>query len=415
MLIKNNTTIISWRMKKLNLFYAVCLNGLLSVAALFLTSCFWDNQDDILSGRILDGGEVLVEYQRVGGYSLKELKQRFNDQPQLSMILNQDIQVYQLVYLTHDVEGNAIKASGLVIYPSQSKAKGIVSYQHGTIRSNQSAPSAYFKSSEMYGFGSALGSAGYVISAPDYLGYGVSHQYPHPYEHAASMASASLDMLRATQEFCKAKELNPSERLFLAGYSQGGNATMALHRLIEQQYAKEFSIDFSIPGAGAYDKTAFAGYIINNDQPLNFINTYLWVLDTYNWVYGLGYPWSFFLTEKYANLVEKNGVFTEVNPHPEELFHPDFREGLATGALLDILTTFKENNTFDWKPKATVILVHGTDDDYVPFFNSQNAYDAMLENGAASVQLVPLPDKNHYTAIPDYFKIVFSELEKATR
>jgi dipeptidyl aminopeptidase/acylaminoacyl peptidase len=47
-------------------------------------------------------------------------------------------------------------------------------------------------------------------------------------------------------------------------------------------------------------------------------------------------------------------------------------------------------------------LFHGTADDYVPFFNSQRAYDAMRARGATQVELRPIAGKNHFTAAVDY-------------
>jgi dipeptidyl aminopeptidase/acylaminoacyl peptidase len=48
-------------------------------------------------------------------------------------------------------------------------------------------------------------------------------------------------------------------------------------------------------------------------------------------------------------------------------------------------------------------LIHGTKDDYVPFFNSQSAFDAMQARGATQVSLSPIQDGNHFTsAVPFY-------------
>ena len=40
-------------------------------------------------------------------------------------------------------------------------------------------------------------SSAMIVSMPDYLGYGVSSNLPHPYEHGKSLATASYDMLKA--------------------------------------------------------------------------------------------------------------------------------------------------------------------------------------------------------------------------
>ena len=103
--------------------------------------------------------------------------------------------------------------------------------------SENQAPSYYAPNSEIWSAVSLLASTGYVVSAPDYLGYGASKALPHPYEHAASLASASADMLRATREFCQQQAVSVTQKNFLLGYSEGGYATMALHKYLEANYA----------------------------------------------------------------------------------------------------------------------------------------------------------------------------------
>ena len=73
--------------------------------------------------------------------------------------------------------------------------------QHGTILSDNDAPSYFGSGSEAYSFGSVFASQGYIIAAPDYIGYGASKELPHTYEHRNGLATASLDMLRAARDF----------------------------------------------------------------------------------------------------------------------------------------------------------------------------------------------------------------------
>ena len=58
-----------------------------------------------------------------------------------------------------------------------------------------------------------------------------------------------------------AKEMDPEElpditikdAVYLAGYSQGGWATLALHEALEKDYPDEFNLKGSVCGAGPYD------------------------------------------------------------------------------------------------------------------------------------------------------------------
>src|ERR1051326_8920384 len=102
--------------------------------------------------------------------------------------------------------------------------------------------------------GLAFATSGYAVAMPDYLGLGDSPGL-HPYHHARSEATASVDMLRAARAFCAANGFQLNGRLFLAGYSQGGHATMALLRELETWHMNEFTVTACAPMAGAYDRS----------------------------------------------------------------------------------------------------------------------------------------------------------------
>jgi fermentation-respiration switch protein FrsA (DUF1100 family) len=247
-----------------------------------------------------------------------------------------------------------------------------------------------------------MSSAGYILAAPDYIGYGVSNTLPHPYEHAPSLASASLDLLRASREFLERENIDWNKQLFLAGYSEGGFATMALHKLIEEKYADELIVTASAPGAGAYNKTAFAKDILNSNKPLEFINSYLWVLQTYNQVYDINKPLNYYLAQPYASKIQTEGVQSQVSKNPVQLFTASFREAILSNTDTSMLNAFKDNDIYDWKPKAPVTLLHGTADDFVPFYNSQTAYDAMQARGANAVTLKRIEGGNHFSSVAAY-------------
>ncbi|WP_240737327.1 alpha/beta hydrolase family protein [Hymenobacter metallicola] len=345
----------------------------------------------------------LVSSTLIGEYSTSQLAGRVSEIPIAGALVRYPIRVYKLTYTTHNNTGQNITASGALLVPVTNQPLPLLSYQHGTIRPDDEdrAPSYYSQSSEVYSAVSVLASTGYIVSAPDYVGYGASKALPHPYEHAASLASASLDMLRAAREFAAKEKLALNQKNFLLGYSEGGYATMALHKMIEEKAASEFTVTASAPGAGAYHKSAFADYILQSDQPLNFLSTYVWVLDTYNRMYGLNRPISYYVNEPWATQLQTN-LYGEVPAQAKTLFTPTFRQGILDKTDQQMLNAFRDNDIYDWQPKAPVALFHGTADDYVPFFNSQNAYNAMKARGAANVQLRPIQGGNHFSSAASY-------------
>jgi pimeloyl-ACP methyl ester carboxylesterase len=339
----------------------------------------------------------------IGEYTPSELAKRVPDLPIVSALTRYSIRVYKLTYTTPNTDGQPVTASGAVLVPVTSEPLPLLSYQHGTIspKDEGRAPSYYRSGGELYTAISVLASSGYVVVAPDYIGYGASKNLPHPYEHAASLASASLDMLRATREFSKKENIKLNNKNFLLGYSEGGFATLALHKLIEEQHAAEFTITASAPGAGAYNKSAFAEYILKSDQPLNFLSSYVWVLDTYNRVYNINRPLTTYFQEPWATRLQAN-PFAKMPEQAKQLFTEPFREGILNKTDQPMTTAFRDNDIYDWRPRAPLALFHGTDDDYVPYFNSENAYKAMRARGATQVELRPIKGGNHFTSVPQY-------------
>ncbi len=368
------------------------------VAAVFITSCSKEN--DTPEPKYLVSATPITELTKAA------VDARIGN-ALVSSLTKFSVKVYKIVYKTTDLAGNQIQASGAVFVPVTNDKVSIISYQHGTITKDSEAPSNFGNEGEVATLPPLYASIGYVISAPDFLGFGSSKQIPHPYEHRNSLATASIDMLRATKEFCQSQNVGLTERLFLTGYSLGGSATMSMQKMIEEQFSSEFKITASAMGAGAYNKTAFTQYVASQNVNLSFINSYVWVLQTYNRIYGLNRPMSAYFTEPNATKVQQEGPFATIDLNPQTLFNPTFRSGIINSTDTPFMNALKDNDVFDWKPQVPTLLVHGRTDDFVIPLNSQSAFDAMRKRGATNVELV-LVDGNHFTAVPAYILQMYS-------
>jgi len=346
---------------------------------------------------------VLIGSTLIGDYTTTVLAGRVPTVPLVGALVKYPVRVYRLTYHTTTPDGQQTTASGAVLVPTATTALPVLSYQHGTITpaNENQAPSYYAAGSEVWSAVSILASTGYVVSAPDYLGYGASKTLPHPYEHAASLASTSADMLRATREFCQQQNISVNQKNFLLGYSEGGYATMALHKYLQENYASALPVTASAPGAGAYHKSAFARYVLQSTQPLAFLSTYVWVLSTYDRIYQLNRPYSFYYQSPYDTQLQANQS-APVPTQQSQLFANSFRQAVLTNSDAALNKTLTDNDIYDWKPTAPVALFHGTADDYVPFFNSQDAYDAMQARGATQVKLNPIQGGDHFSSVLTY-------------
>ncbi|MCB1989509.1 MAG: hypothetical protein KDE69_14460, partial [Burkholderiaceae bacterium] len=105
---------------------------------------------------------------------------------------------WRLEYTTLDANGGEVRASGLISVPQKpaGSASPVLSYQHGTIFRDAEAPSNNAVPGEV---SVVLASLGYVVVAPDYVGFGASRGTLHPYLLSAPTAAAVVDLLTASK------------------------------------------------------------------------------------------------------------------------------------------------------------------------------------------------------------------------
>ena len=391
-----------------NLFQKI---SILLVFALILASCKKDGTPEKEKNFT-----TLIDWQFIDNVNKSTIQTIGILFPDIAEIINQNelqnVNVFKITYKTKNVEGTEIMASGVVLYPSGGSNLPLLSYQHGTLSNQADAPSNY-KGEEIMYLAPTISSTGYALSVPDYIGYGASADYPHPYEHSKTLGSASFDMLIAAKEFLDYHDITLSEKLFLTGYSEGGNATMALHHHIEQN--TDLVVTMSAPAAGAYNKTAFARDLMQHNEDLRFLPRFMWVIDSYNWIYGLNRPWSDYVTEPDASTLEAitdpmNLGGAAISLNPQTLFTAEIRGGILNETDTEFLNVLADNDSYNWDPAYPITLYYGTADDYVFPLNSETAYDALLANGA-DVTKVAYDGKDHETAFMPYLLDVFKLFE----
>jgi pimeloyl-ACP methyl ester carboxylesterase len=324
----------------------------------------------------------------------------------IGSFIQSGIDQIRIVYNTQDLEGNTILASGALILPNSLPGNtfALGSFQHGTIFNETDAPS-YFGVNSEASLGGILASTGMIIVMPDYLGYGASKNTTHPYEHNEGLSEPNIDFLRAVKEYIIQEKVKFNNKLLLAGYSEGGYSTMAMHKKIQEQYNDEFNVVVSSCGAGAYNKTASVTDIATRDSSGDpaFNSSYIWVIQTYNKLEGLNRPMSDYFIEPFASQIEQSGPSVRITQSFKSILKPKFIAGIVDKTDKEFLEAVAKNNIFDWKPTTPVSLYHGTADEYVPFLNSQTAFDAMKRNNAPDVKLIPVQGGTHGSTLTAYF------------
>lgn len=305
-----------------------------------------------------------------------------------------DIETYRVVYSTVDAFGAPTIASAAVTLPVNTACTyALAAYMHGTVLNRAGVPS---RLSDEIVVAYYLGAFRYVAVLPDYLGLGDSPG-PHPYMHAASEATAGRDALRAARELCALKGVALSGQLFLTGYSQGGHACMAMHRLLEEEHADEFQVTAAAPCSGPYDPAGVQAEVIIADQPYPAPYYLPYVLFSYKHVY----PWLYgdvheVLVEPYATLLPPlflgnngSGAVDAIMPAiPNQILVPAMLQAFITEPDHPFREALRDNAVFDWAPQARLRMFYCDGDDHVFYQNSIVARDAMQANGAPDVQAI---------------------------
>lgn len=322
------------------------------------------------------------------------------DEQNFDVEIQNDIVLVSIVYKTLDHKGNLVDASGLLVEPLSDAAHPLISLHHGTQTKRENVGS----DNAIYSFDAVIGGAlGYLAVSPDYLGLGISSGL-HPYHHEKTSASTSIDMLHAAKQYCRSSNIELSEQLFLAGYSQGGYVTLAVHKEMERNYPNEFKVTASAPMAGAYDLLLTAGEILSKDtyERPSFIS---FLVYAYNEIYSFGGISEIFkepYAQKISSLFDGSKTTAEIDAQLtnrlNELFQGEFLDNF-TGDMDNVVAqTFRDNSVLDWGPDAPVMLIHGNADTYVPYQNAVKAKQTLEQNGG-DISLVTIEGGTHETSV----------------
>lgn len=360
--------------------------------------------------------EVLLDFELVTSFSKNSLTE-FVSETNLPFPLREikyDVDVYKVTYTTSYKGENNVVASGLVTLPKTSQPTTILSFQHGTIAAHDDAPSETPTDAFIMKFYAAMAAPGIVGVVPDFIGFGSSTDILHPYYVEEPTAAAVVDNIRAARELALVKGGSLSNRLLLAGYSQGGYATMAAHKAIESAGGKVDDLELiaSFPSSGGYDVKHMQEYFFEletYDQPFYLAYVAMAYKQTYDWTADL----DIFFKEPYASKMDalfdgsKSGaaINAELTNVIDDYVQQDLLENIDTDPDYQfIVDAFEANSLTDWTPTIPMYMYHGDADITVPYSNSVSTYDQFLAGGASAstVTLTPLPFATHSTGVTPF-------------
>jgi len=309
-----------------------------------------------------------ISLQRIGGYPHPIIRGLFWRRVIAKVLPTEHgITLHRLSYWTSSPDDECVQASALVALPRRRRRlRGIVSWQHGTELLRTSAPSTKHV---LHGLlpAAVFAGHGYLLIAPDYLGYGVSDR-AHDYHLADNMATVVRDCICAvTTEFVEGASAMPSD-LVLAGFSEGGHATLAAHRLLETAPITGLTLRASaaVAAAGDLAGAGIAGALTGGSR---YCSLYIaWLATTYARHYRE--PLGSVLVPASAEVAgslfdgthDGDQTVAALPRQPRELLHPDFLAAYDGNRDHWFLDRLRENGLLDWAPRSPVRVYYGSND-----------------------------------------------------
>ena len=336
----------------------------------------------------------LISCQLIQSYSYVQVDSIFHANQIVLTPVRYPVDIYKVIYSTVSFDSTQTYASGALIVPAGHPCRmPLVSYQHGTVLKRQDVPSR--NTGEII-VGIGLATDGYACCMADYLGLGDSPIPLHPYIHAASEASACLDMIRATKESCDSLGVELNDQLFLVGYSQGGHSTAALQRLIETRFSDELTITASCPMSGPYDVSGIQSEVITNDSVFSQPAFLPFVMFSYDEVYHVIYddhqvfnaPYDTILRPLFNGNYSTGDVNNVMPAIPNLVLNPAMLDSFRMDPDHYFRVALRDNDVVDWTPQAPTRICYCNGDEQVDYRNAIVAYDKWVMNGAPNVDII---------------------------
>ncbi|MEM9260366.1 MAG: alpha/beta fold hydrolase, partial [Bacteroidota bacterium] len=319
----------------------------------------------------------------------------------LPISVEYDVLNYKITYTTTDAFGQPDTVTGLLSLPNQSDfVLPLAVYNHGTVGARDEVPSVEGVLERLL----IQGVAGnrFIVLAPDYLGLGDSDGI-HPYLHAETQASAGRDMVIAVKKWLDEQNIRENGQLFVTGYSQGGHASMALARDLEQNPGDDgLTLSAAAHLSGPYDITPpSAGILGLRDLDPRTISFFLNTIISYDFVYDLYGGADSLFKEPYlaevqrfldeeVDLYEMGEILDTMLENRNALFGELFTDQVVTDVLdadPDLLAAYNDNDVFDWTPVAPTLLYYCNGDQTVNPTTAIVTDSIMRMNGADSLLL----------------------------
>jgi hypothetical protein len=202
------------------------------------------------------------------------------------------VTVYHIEYQTVDPAGTLTPASGALMVPSgESSCQGplpMLLYAHGTQTARDYDIANLYDGDNDEGLlmAAVFAARGYIVVAPNYVGYDISTLGYHPYLDADQQSKDMIDALTAARSALPTMQVPATTdggKLFITGYSQGGFVAMATHRAMQAAGAV---VTAAAPLSGPYALSAFGDAVFEGQVNASGVENLALLSASYQNVYG---------------------------------------------------------------------------------------------------------------------------------
>ncbi len=311
-----------------------------------------------------------------------------------------DVDQYAMSYTTINEKGEPTVASAGVFVPIGAGTRlPLVSFSHGTQTDKQKVPSTLAFINPQGIVNAAHGS---VAVLADYVGMGVDAAHIQPYLIAQVGADASLDALRAARRLLKTLGLSLDGRLFVYGYSQGGQVAMALVREIESEPRSHFTVTAAAPGSGPYAfGEVFRTTLANPNPPVQKAPSVpvIFLVASFQEVYHFANRMDDLLVPPFdafgermvtSGMTDAEAAAIPVAKFSRDVLQPALFESILNDPDAPIVQAMRANETYDWTPRTPLRMYYTPADLVVNPMNTLLALERMRARGAQNVDAIPL-------------------------
>ena len=263
-----------------------------------------------------------------------------------------------------------------------------------------------------------MAGAGFIGVAPDYIHMSQwSSPGPQAFIHARTEANCTVDLFRAVRQYCAANAIQLSGQVFISGYSQGGNSTVAASKWIQEQYASEFNVMGAAAGGGSYDLSGVCADSLSSTSRVTperhslplVIKSLAVVYEDSLIAWGTGINRYNVIDTVFKSPYKEQlpALLDRTNPMGDNSFLDSIPARMVNDSLLFgfqnnpnffFRRLLADNDIDDWAPQMPMVLFHSDIDIENPYQNAVNTLQLFQQNGAPDVSLYTVQNQTHPAA-----------------